>query len=1216
MRPEVRFAALVLGVALGSTGILAAVVTRGPYLQSGTSDGVVIRWRTDVATDSRVLCGAAPGNLALCADDLTTSTEHSVPVTGLSANTRYYYAIGSSSEILAGDDATHFFETGPLAGSAGPTRIWVLGDSGVDSQGQKDVRDAYYAYTGSIHTDLWLMLGDNAYPSGTDLQYQATLFDVYPEMLRKSVLWPTVGNHDVYSADPLTQTGPYFDMFTLPAAGEAGGLASGTEAYYSFDWANIHFISLDSQSLDPAHVAAMESWLQSDLASTSQDWIIAYWHHPPYSKGSHDSDNSVDSDGRMAAMRQGVLPILEDYGVDLVLTGHSHSYERSYLIDGHYGDSSEFGICVDAGTLLDSSDDYCAASPGTACPGGVIDCDTGGYVVDGGDGRISGAGPYTKAVTGGDPHSGTVYTVVGCSSEVKGGSLDHPAMVISLNVLGSVVLDVDGNRLDALFLDSGGVGRDGFTMLKGCYDQDSDGLCAGVDNCPFDANAGQQDQDSDGVGDACDPCPGDGTNDVDADGVCGLVDDCPFAPNPGQEDADSDGIGDICDACLNNPDTSCVACPYPTINDVDGDGFCLTDLAIVEAGLLDDTALIEAGSGMRYRANELDPGLGLTWTLESFNDSAWSVGAYGIGYETGTGAEALIQTTIPSASRSVYTRVTFDIAGVADLSNLFLGVDYDDGYVAWINGTEVYRSPEMPAGDPAWNTAPISHESSNRQTADYRPFRDISAAALPVLHDGTNVLAIGAWNVAGSTDFLLLPRLSYTTAPPMKFLANGSDPSIGLDWTLNVFDDSAWTAGAFGVGYDTASGAEHLIASEAPAGSYSIYARTWFDIPDVGNITQLYIGSEYDDGYAAWINGTEVYRSPELPVGSLAWDTNSASHESSNGRYPDYGPLTDISGVGLPELLTGQNLLALGVWNSGAPGSSDLVLSPRLSINGGNEDNCPTVPNANQSDADSDGAGDVCDPCPYDPQDDIDSDGSCGNVDNCPIIANPGQEDADSDGSGNVCDPCPSDPLDDGDGDGFCADVDNCPAIHNPDQQDLDSDGTGDPCDDDVDGDGILDDGDGSGTAGDGRCTGGVTLGCDDNCAMLFNPGQEDGDSDGAGDLCDCLPADGTAFDSPHEIANVRLSPNKIALEWDSEAQRSGSGTMYDVMRGSLAELPVGAGVSETCLEDLSVDTASEDAEPVTGLGFFYIIRGSNNCGVGSYGRQSSGPDRTSAACP
>jgi hypothetical protein len=397
-------------------------VVRGPYLQNGSPSAVTVRWRTSTATDSRVRYGTTQGNLTLSASSSTLKTDHEVRLTGLSANTRYYYSVGNAAGSLAGNDANHFFVTHPPAGTAKATRVWVLGDSGTANANAQAVRNAYTNYTGTRHTDLWLMLGDNAYTDGTDAQFQAAVFDMYPEMLRKSVLWSARGNHEYFSS-------VYYGVHTFPTQGEAGGVPSSSEAYYSFDYGNIHFICLDSFGSNRSATGAMATWLQQDLAANTRPWVIAFWHHPPYSKGAHNSDTET----QLIDMRQNFLPLLEGSGVDLVLSGHSHSYERTFLLDGHYGASGTF-----------------AAS----------------HKVNGGSGRENGSGAYQKPA-GSTPHDGAVYVVAGSSGQATGGALNHPAMYISLNNLGSLVLDVNGNRLDVKFLRETGAVSDYFTILKG-----------------------------------------------------------------------------------------------------------------------------------------------------------------------------------------------------------------------------------------------------------------------------------------------------------------------------------------------------------------------------------------------------------------------------------------------------------------------------------------------------------------------------------------------------------------------------------------------------------------------------------------------------------------------------------------------------------------------------------------------------------------------------
>ena len=415
----------------------SAAVVRQPYLQLETPTSMTIVWRTDSATDSRIRYGTVQGSLTLSATVPAVVTNHIVTITGLTPSTKYYYDAGSTTAVDAGGTAEHYFVTAPTPGSSPPFRAWIIGDSGTGGSDQIAVRDAMLAYTGANRPNFMLHVGDIAYTSGSETEFTDFHFTMYQDILRHTVHWPTLGNHEgssTTSGQPGPSTGPYYDAFVLPTAAEAGGAASGTEAYYSFDYGNTHFISLNSYQVSRSASGPMAIWLQSDLASTSAQWIIAFWHHPPYSHGTHNSD--VDTELR--EMRSNILPILEAGGVDLVLSGHSHDYERSYLIDGTYSTPTP-----DFATL-----------------------EATGHILDDGNGKPAGDGAYQKGA-GISSHGGTVYVVAGHGGAATGGTLDHPVMYFSETLHGSCILDVSGGTLTLTNVRATGVVSDTFEIVKG-----------------------------------------------------------------------------------------------------------------------------------------------------------------------------------------------------------------------------------------------------------------------------------------------------------------------------------------------------------------------------------------------------------------------------------------------------------------------------------------------------------------------------------------------------------------------------------------------------------------------------------------------------------------------------------------------------------------------------------------------------------------------------
>lgn len=425
---------LFLGVWLPATA-QTAKLTRGPYLQTVTPTGITVRWRTSQPTNSVVKFGAAAGQLGQTVTDANLVTDHVVTLKGLTAATRYYYAVGSSAGDVAGPAADQFFTTAPPAGSTKPVRIWALGDFGIGSDRQRATLNAFVQATQTRPADAWIWLGDNAYNGGYDNEYQQWVFDIYPNQLKTLPFWPAPGNHD-YHDDINAFNIPYYAITTTPKQAEAGGTPSNSPSYYSADYGPVHLVALDSYGNEGGKSRLYDTtgtqiqWLKRDLSANKLPWVIVYWHHPPYTKGSHNSD----TESELVKIRQTVNPILERYNVDLALFGHSHVYERSYLMKGHYGLANTFSKQQN--------------------------------IVDGSTGRYDGSPNSCPIIR---KNEGVIYVVNGAGGAPRGQAADypHPAMVYSNTQLGgSMLIDVTENRLDAQWITENNTVGDQFTIVK------------------------------------------------------------------------------------------------------------------------------------------------------------------------------------------------------------------------------------------------------------------------------------------------------------------------------------------------------------------------------------------------------------------------------------------------------------------------------------------------------------------------------------------------------------------------------------------------------------------------------------------------------------------------------------------------------------------------------------------------------------------------------
>lgn len=321
-------AAVADGTACAGPAVRAGTrLRRAPYLQSSLQSSVRVAFTATDAQSARVRYGRVGDErwreVGATVEDFPASRTGDVvdyrafdaALVGLEAGTRYCYeVVVDGQRELTG--AT--FETAWTTHDR-PLRLIAVGDSGTGEREQRELA----AQMQRSSPDIFVHLGDMAYPAGRFRDFEIGVFGVYAPMMVGIPMWPAVGNHEYRTQSAR----PYRDVYYLPEQALRPGEQ---ELYYSFDYGNVHFVSLDSNderaaSISDAARDDMLDWLVTDLSGSDADWKIVFLHHPVWSSGAH---------GSTPWLQRSLIPLLDAGGVDLVLAGHDHHYERTIPLTG------------------------------------------------------------------------------------------------------------------------------------------------------------------------------------------------------------------------------------------------------------------------------------------------------------------------------------------------------------------------------------------------------------------------------------------------------------------------------------------------------------------------------------------------------------------------------------------------------------------------------------------------------------------------------------------------------------------------------------------------------------------------------------------------------------------------------------------------------------------------------------------------------------------
>lgn len=326
---------------------------------------------------------------------------------------------------------------------------------------------------------------------------------------------------------------------------------------------------------------------------------------------------------------------------------------------------------------------------------------------------------------------------------------------------------------------------------------------------------------------------------------------------------------------------------------------------------------IARGSVWRYWDRGGD--LGTAWRGAVFDDAGWAQGPGPLGYGESYHATTISYGGDPTSKHlTTYFRHRFFVADPAQVGSMIAEVLYDDGIVVYINGHELGRW-SMPAGPITAATRAFDHEPGGYETYEW------SAAARPLMVPGVNVIAIEVHQTGpASSDLtfdLSLTLQNGPRQPSWRRIDAGAvwgvwdrGGDLGTAWRAPGYAESGWRNGPAPLGFG-----ESYIATPTAAGHVTTYLR--HDFYRHGSPTNYVLEARYDDGFIAYLNGTEVLR-VGLPGGTVNASTLAAGHEA--GGYERFVLPGAEALVG-----PGLNTLAIEV-HQHSTSSSDLVWDARL----------------------------------------------------------------------------------------------------------------------------------------------------------------------------------------------------------------------------------------------------------------------------------------------